>query len=803
MTLKRLFFLIAFALLLVIAPIAYQIDRAAQSLPAMDGDFALEGLTKPATVEFDTLGIPTVQAGSREDAYRVLGYLHARDRLFQMDMQRRKAAGRLAEVLGKKALASDRKQRVYGFAGVVRKTVKQLRSEERAVLLAYTEGVNAVIQTAREFPPEFRFLHYKPEPWQPEDSLMVASNMFHMLSDSEAEERMLTTMQSCLPEAVAAFLTPDTDPYSHTLLGGNESRRPQRPVPIDHIDLLVMARADPERQSALVLPETPSLGSNNWVINGTRTQDGRAIVADDMHLPLGVPNTWYRAQLRYADRELSGVTLPGLPLVVVGSNRHVAWGFTNLNGDVQDLVTLEINPDDPNQYRTAQGWQPFETSEEPIQVRDGSTETLALRKTLWGPVLETGLSGKSVALRWTALDPAAINLRAIDMDQADTLESALATFNRFGAPPQNVLMADDRGHIAWTLTGFIPDRHGFDGSVSQSWAEGDKGWQGYLLPEQLPRVVDPPEGFLATANNRNLGEGYPHIIGHNYSNGYRAYRIRQRLAEKGRLNEQDMHDIQLDTMSDFYAFYSDLAMSLLTADRLAVDPHLKEIKSAISQWDGRLNPSSTGITLLIHWRNTLAKTLFTPILTECVKMDPLFSYQWREMETPLRSLLEAGVPSISNAHQYSDWESFLINLMIQSANDLKQSHGVSNIEHLTWKDANTVVVQHPFSRVEPRASFLLDMPSVPAACDSNCIKVLHQKNGASERMVISPDHPEDGIFEMPGGQSGHPLSSHFRDQYKAWETGSAPAYLPGRTEHTLKLTPKVGVSKSPRVDESY
>ena len=803
MTLKRLFFLIGFALLLVIAPIAYQIDRAAQSLPAMDGDFALEGLTKPATVEFDTLGIPTVQAGSREDAYRVLGYLHARDRLFQMDMQRRKAAGRLAEVLGKKALASDRKQRVYGFAGVARKTVRQLRPEERAVLLAYTEGVNAVIQTAREFPPEFRLLHYKPEPWQPEDSLMVASNMFHMLSDSEAEERMLTTMQSCLPEAVAAFLTPDTDPYSHTLLGGNESRRPQRPVPIDDIDLLVMARAGPDRQSALVLPEAPSLGSNNWAINGTRTQDGRAIVADDMHLPLGVPNTWYRAQLRYADRELSGVTLPGLPLVVVGSNRHVAWGFTNLNGDVQDLVTLEINPDDPNQYRTAQGWQPFETSEEPIQLRDGSTETLALRKTLWGPVLESGLSGKSVALRWTALDPAAINLRSIDMDQADTLESALATFNRFGAPPQNVLMADDRGHIAWTLTGFIPDRHGFDGSVSQSWAEGDKGWQGYLLPEQLPRVVDPPEGFLATANNRNLGEGYPHIIGHNYSNGYRAYRIRQRLAEKGRLNEQDMHDIQLDTMSDYYAFYSTLAMSLLTADRLAVDPHLKEIKSAISQWDGRLNPSSTGITLLIHWRNTLAKTLLAPILNKCVKMDPSFSYQWREMETPLRALLEAGVPSISTAHQYSDWESFLSNLMIQSANDLKQSHGVSNIEHLTWKDANKVVVQHPFSRVEPMASFLLDMPPVPAACDSNCIKVLHQKNGASERMVISPDHPEDGIFEMPGGQSGHPLSSHFRDQYKAWETGSAPAYLPGRTEHTLKLTPKVGVSKSPRVDESY
>jgi penicillin amidase len=789
MTLKHLVYLVGFALLFLIAPIAYQIDRAAQSLPVMDGNHPLEGLSAPATVEFDALAIPTVNTENREDAYRVLGYLHARDRLFQMDIQRRKTAGRLAEVLGEKALTSDRKQRIYGFAETAKKTVDQLRPAERAVLLAYTEGVNAVLRHAREFPPEFRFLHYRPDPWQPEDSLMVAANMFQMLSDSEAEERMLTMMQSCLPEAVTAFLTPDTDAYTHTLLGGSASRRPEQPVPTDAIARLIQEAPMTAQLTALVQPEPPSIGSNNWAINGTKTLDGRAILADDMHLPLGVPNTWYRAHLHYSTYQVSGVSLPGVPLVVVGSNRHIAWGFTNLTGDVQDLVSLEINPDHPNQYLTPQGWQSFTTTTESIPILGGKSETLAVQKTVWGPVLETELLHKRVALRWTALDPAAVNLRLIEMDAADTQQKAIDVLNHFGAPPQNVLLADKSGHIAWTLTGFIPNRRGFDGSVSQSWANGDKDWEGYLAPEQLPRVVDPPEGFLATANNRTLGTEYPHVIGHNFSNGYRAYRIRQRLEEKTRLSERDMHEIQLDTTSDFYAFYSELALSLLIAHRLTDDISLAEIESVLRRWDGQLNPNSQGIALLIHWRTTLASRVFTPIMQGCVRRYPSFAYHWREMETPLRAILKKGIPSIADVYELSDWDDFLLATLSQAANELKAKYGIRRLDQLPWQKVNTVVLQHPFSRVDPKTGIFLDMDPVPGACDSNCIKVLHEKNGASERLVIAPNHPENGIFEMPGGQSGHPLSSHFRDQQRAWEMGSEQAFLPGKTEHTLKLTP--------------
>lgn len=789
MTLKRLSFLLGFAVLLMVAPIAYQIDRAARSLPPMAGEFGLPGLTAPATVHFDTLGIPVIETQTREDAYRVLGYLHARDRLFQMDMLRRKASGQLAAVLGEKALPSDRQQRVYQFQAAATAILAHLGAAERAALAAYTEGVNAVIHGSREFPPEFRFLHYQPKPWAMTDSLLAGSSMFQTLTDEEPDERMLTVMNACLPAEVNAFLTPDTDEYTHTLLGGTGTRRPARPVPADAIATLLGESRAASAQASLIDVDPPSVGSNSWAINHTKTADGRAIVADDMHLPLGVPNIWYRAHLHYAGLELSGVTLPGLPLVVVGSNRHVAWGYTNLNADVQDLVQLDLHPEHPEEYLTPEGWRAMETATETIEVHDGPPVTIALRNTQWGPVLERPLLGKPVALRWTARDPAAVNLRLIDMDGADTLEKAMAILNQFGAPPQNVVLADDRGHIGWTFTGFLPRRQGLDAGISQSWANGDNGWRGYLAPEQLPHLVDPPEGYLATANNQTLGSAYPHVIGQNFANGYRAFRIRQRLAEKARLNEQDLHDIQLDTTSDFHEFYRRLALSLLTSERIGKNPELAEMEAVIQQWNGRLDPDSLGIALLARWRADLAKAVFAPLFGRCVKLDPDFSYRWRQQETPLRALLKQGIPALAASGRAEGWNDFLLNALRNSASALKRELGVRHLGELPWRRVNTLNIQHPFSRALPLAGALLDMPPVPGACNSFCVKVLHAQHGASERMVISPNHAGEGILQMPGGQSGHPLSPHFRDQQRSWEDGSGSPYLPEKIGHTLKLLP--------------
>ncbi|MDV3240279.1 MAG: penicillin acylase family protein [Methylocaldum sp.] len=788
MNAKRFLYLFGFALLFVIAPAAYQIDRIAQSLPVMDGEAGLPGLSEKAEVEADEFGIPSVRVETREDAFRVLGYLHARDRLFQMDLMRRKTAGRLAEVFGAKALLLDKRQRAYQFQRAAEDAVNRMPADQRKVLQAYTDGVNAFISRAKALPFEFRVLAYHPDAWRLEDSMLVALGMFQTLNGHDKDERTLTLMDRLLPAEVTAFLTPDTDPYVTVLLGGGDSHRPARPVPVKSIASLIEEVGD-QKLGSVIEPEAPSIGSNNWAVGGTKTKDGRAIVANDMHLGLSVPNIWYRARLLYGDVDLSGVTLPGVPLVVVGSNRHVVWGFTNVDADLLDLVRVELDPADPGRYRTPEGWRRFETRTETIVVKDGSAEPLELKSTVWGPLAPEPLLGQPVAVRWTALDPRAVNLGLLGMDRVKTLNEAMAVVNRAGAPPQNVVLADDAGHIAWTYMGFFPRRVGFDGSVSVSWANGSARWDGFIPPEELPRVVDPAEGFLATANNRTLGKEYPYVIGHNFSYSYRAYRIAETLKGMPRVSEQDMLALQLDTVSEFYEFYRRLALSVLNGE--PEDAILAEAKRSIERWNGRLDADSIGIGLLVEWRRNLAKAVFAPLVSRCAAADPNFAYAWREQETPLRTLLTEQVPETLPDRQYADWRSFLIETLRRSAEEAKQRNGVDRLENLAWGEINRVHLSHPFSQTFTLAGWVLDMPEEPASgCGSFCVRVLFDGHGASERMAVSPNHPEDGILHMPGGQSGHPFSVHYRDQQQAWLKGVALPFLPGAAKHHLTLIPE-------------
>jgi len=788
MNAKRFLYLVGFVLLFAIAPTAYQIDRIAQSLPVMDGEAKLPGLSAKTEVEADNLGIPSVRAGTREDAFRVLGYLHARDRLFQMDLMRRKTTGRLAEIFGDKALSLDKRQRTYQFRRAAEDAVNQMPADQRNVLQAYTEGVNAFISRAKALPFEFRVLAYRPDPWRPEDSLLVALGMFQTLNGYDKDERTLTLMERFLPAEVTAFLTPDTDSYATVLLGGEDSRRPAREVPVKSIANLIEEAGDQKFGSAIE-PEAPSIGSNNWAVGGVKTKDGRAIVANDMHLGLAVPNIWYRARLLYGDVDLSGVTLPGVPLVVVGSNHHVAWGFTNVDADLLDLVRIELNPDDPGQYRTPEGWRQFETRTETIAVKDGRAETIELKSTIWGPVSPDPLLGQPVAVRWIALDPRAVNLGLLGMDRAKTLNEAMSVVNRAGAPPQNVVLADEAGHIAWTYMGLFPKRVGFDGSVSVSWADGGARWDGFIPPDELPRVVNPTQGFLATANNRTLGKAYPYVIGHNFSYSYRAYRIAEKLKGMSQISEQDMLALQLDTVSEFYEFYRGLALSVLNEE--TQDPVLADAKRSIERWSGRLDAESVGISLLIEWRKNLAKAMFAPLVSRCAAADPSFAYAWREQETPLRTLLTERTPETLPNRQYADWRGFLIETLRRSADEVKQRNGVDRLENLAWGKINRVHLSHPFSQAFALAGWILDMPEEPASgCSSFCVRVLFDGHGASERMAVSPDHPEDGILHMPGGQSGHPFSLHYRDQQEAWLKGVALPFLPGAAKHHLTLIPE-------------
>ncbi|NJD05094.1 MAG: penicillin acylase family protein [Methylococcaceae bacterium] len=764
---------------LVIGLAGWAAYRVIGSAPPLDGELEVRGLADGVTVEADELGVPNIQAKRREDALAALGLLHARDRLFQLELMRRKSGGRLAEVFGAPALSLDRMQRGYRFEAAARAIVAALPESQRKALDAYVAGINGWLDLGRPLPPEFAALGVEPEPWRPEDSILVALGMFQTLNSQEQDERMLTVMEAALPPELVRFLTPDTDAYATVLVGGENSRRPATDIPVDAWVKL----GSPAPVVAGGVDALNSVaGSNNWAVSGARSRDGRAMVANDMHLSLGIPNIWYRAQWRYGSVSVAGLTLPGLPLLITGSNGHVAWGYTNVDADVLDLVQLDVDREHPNRYRAPDGWKEFEHYAEIIKVKDGEDELLPVRSTQWGPVSPVHLLGKPVAVRWTALDAGAVDLGLLDLMETTSLEDTMAVLNRSGGPNQNVALADERGRIGWTVMGRFPLRRGLDGVVSRAWGNGAAGWDGFIPPAELPRLLDPPQGYLATANNRTLGADYPHVIAHNQANGYRAYRISQRLKELPQASEADLLALQMDTQSAFFEFYRELAVN-------AAGPS-SEVGRYLTAWNGRMDGDSVGIPLLWIFRDKLAEAVFSPVVRRGRQLDPQFGYYWREMETPLRALLTAKLPKTLPSSNFSDWDQLIKRLLDESVAELRRSFPETNLDQITWGQFNKTLIQHPFSRKLPALSRWLDMPAVEnGGCSGFCVRIIGRDHGATERMVVSPNHPEDGILHMPGGQSGHPLSDNYRDQQGAWHDGNALPFLSGKPVHRLLLRP--------------
>lgn len=760
------------------------------SLPTRDGVLTLPGLQAPVAVGFDEYGIPVVTAESRLDAMRALGYVTAQDRLFQMDLLRRGSAGRLAEVFGESMWPVDLRQRRLGLPPVAEAVLRRLPDDQRAVLAAYAEGVNAFLKQMRVPPFEFLLLGYRPARWEPTDSLLVVLAMFQMLNGNEDDERMRTVMNASLPEEVATFLLPPFDSYTARLLTGSTALRPPVPVPVEALAALRRAGEQSRPfQASLVPGRKRELGSNAWVVAGTKTEDGRAILANDMHLDVGVPNIWYRVQLRYGQGEVSGVIVPGIPVVIAGSNGLVSWGMTNVEGDFLDLVRLDLNPDNPNEYATPDGWRPFTLRNETIAVNGGQARTVEIKETLWGPVAEEPLMGHPVALRWIALDSEAVDLGLLRMDQARTVWDAMAIANRAGGPPNNIVLADAEGHIAWTYTGRIPVRHGFDGSVSVSWADGRTGWKGFIPPDDLPRSIDPPSGYLVSANHRMVGDEYPHVIGHAFANGYRAYRITDRLRGMDRVRESDLLALQLDTTSQLYEFYRELVRRLLSEDIIERHPDLVGVRRAVEAWNGRADADSKGFGLLVAYRRTLAASVFAPFLQSCRERDAGFAYDG-DLDTPLRMLLTAQAPgALPDPDRFADWNAFLLHELERTVETLEPDYGLFGLDDVTWGVMNRVRMAHPLSDAIPGLGLWLNMAEEEASGCGQCVRVLSGSLTASQRMVVSPSHHSDAIFHMPGGQSGHPLSTHYRDQQPNWSRGLPTPLLAGRPAHHLTLRP--------------
>jgi len=772
--------------------------RVQASLPLLDGEVLLAGLRAPVTVERDALGVPTIRGVSRLDVARATGFLHGQDRYFQMDLMRRSTAGELSELVGKAALGWDRRIRVHRFGSVARTVLANTMAADRELLQAYAEGVNAGLAALHDKPFEYVVLRVTPSPWQAEDTVLVLLSMFVELNDSNGRyESALGLVHDLLPRPMFDFLAPWGTEWDAPLVGG-PIVTPPVPGP-EVLDLRRFGRAAaPPAETSVSGPEGSAVGSNNWAVAGKRTAHGGAILANDMHLGLAVPNTWYRASLVWPDAEqpgrkvvITGVTLPGAPGVIAGSNSRVAWGFTNSYGDWTDLVVVEVDPSDPDFYFAPDGRHRFERAQETIKVRGGGNESLEVVSTIWGPLVDKDHLGRPRALRWTAHEPAAVNFNLFRLEGARTLEEALDTANSSGIPPQNFVCASPDGRIGWTVAGILPRRVGFDGRLPGSWRDGSRRWDGWLASGEVPRLVDPPSGVLWTANARTVdGEALARLGDGGYELGARARQIRDDLQARVGVSERDMLEIQLDDRAVFLERWRDLLLATLTRDAVAADPRRGELRRFVEAWGGRASVDSVGYRMVRAFRGFVIERTMEPLTAACRRADDRFRYGrltqlegavWRIVtERPLHLLDPA----------FKSWDEQLLAAADATLDNFRKQG--ADLGARTWGERNTASIRHPLFGAIPLVGRSLDMPRDQLPGDANMPRFQTPDFGASERMIVSPGHEDRGIFHMPCGQSGNPLSPFYRAGHKAWVRGDPTPFLPGPKAHVLTLTPSQG-----------
>lgn len=838
--LKRIVLLVV-ALALVLAIAAWWALRA--SLPVVEGEQPLTGLSAPVSIQRDALGVVTIDAASETDAMRALGYVHAQERYFEMDLMRRTAAGELAELFGPVAVEADRRHRIHRMRARVMDNLDAIAGERLPQLRAYTEGVNAGLAGLDARPWPYLLLRQQPSPWTTVDSALTGYAMYFDLQDStNARELALWRMRPHLPPALYALLTRDGTRWDAPLMG--EQRGDAVLPSADEVDLRTLPMPELEGTQDLqvlaltppvasrIAPRVPSSqeggiggsaatdlrpGSNNFAVSGALTRDGRAIVADDMHLGLRAPNIWFRARLRYPDPrapdgrvDVQGFTLPGLPTVIVGSNGHVAWGFTNSYVDTMDWARIQPCP---ASHDGSGNCEPVATHPETIRVAGADDVRLDVPAVAWGPVLHEDATG-ALALRWTAHLPGSLNFGIADLARASGLDEALRIADRSALPTQNLVIGDRRGNIAWRLIGPLPGRSagcsaatpvatrtGLIAMPRPTLAAVDKvgspqttdsktgeticqPWT--IVTDSAPALVRPASGRLWTANNCIVdGVALRRVGDSGYALGARAMQIRDSLFAARRFDEHDLLAIQLDDRALFLAPWWRL---LQDTAKSSGTPALSELAGASTTWEGRASPESTSYRLVRAWRLAvharIADGLSAPAqaaLGDAFEMPNL--PQLEGVAWPLVTQR----PAHLLPRRFASWDALFEDAAREVVEELSQQGALAQ---RTWGERNTARICHPLSGAVPLlGKRMLCMPPDALAGDGNMPRVAGPAFGASQRMVVSPGHEADGIIQMPGGQSGHPLSPFWGAGHADWVQGRAAPFLPGETRYTLRLSP--------------
>ncbi|TKC87254.1 penicillin acylase family protein [Trinickia terrae] len=786
------------------------------SLPELDGARPEAGLSAPVDISRDAQGAVTIRGATRADVAFATGFAQAQDRFFQMDLLRRVAAGELAALIGHDALAIDEQNRLNRFRARAEAAVAAMPADERVMLGRYTEGVNAGLLALRARPFEYAVLRVAPQTWRPADTLLVVYAMYLDLQAGEVPRILArAALRDAVPPDLFAFLTPTGSRWDAPLDGVPTVSGPLV-IPPTRPDWLDDPLPPPSSEHAeAFVPPAAAIGSNNWAVDAAHGAGGRAYVANDMHLGLRLPNIWYRLTLLFPDgsagngariRRLSGVGLPGTPLVVAGSNGDVAWGFTNSYGHFIDLVPLERDPADPLRYRGPGGdWERAQEHVETIAVKGADAVRMPVRDTRWGPMLETGGgkdgdgSARTYAVRWAAYLPDAVNVGLIRMEDAHDVPQALAVGQTSGMPTQNLVAADRGGHIGWTLAGPLPaatlDPQGLPATAEEATAAA----RFERLPAaSYPRLIDPPQGRLWTANNTQFGD--PEIrrkIGDGGADmGARATQIRDDLFARERFDAHALLSIQLDDRAPWVSYWRALALDTLDADALRDHPQREAFKRIVSAWNGRADSDAAGYTLVRDFYESFYDAWFGPLDARMRQRWPgATPTPWLAAPTAGRasSRLEPLMEALAQQHAWvpardTGWRAFVLDRIDATIARNLRHH--ATLDDARWGERNRLALYHPFARLLPQAlRGWLGAPADAMSGDIDMPRVQHPSFGASERFAVSPGHEEEGTLEMPGGASGHPLSPYFLAGHMAWVRGEASAFLPGLDAHRFTLTP--------------
>ncbi|MBD3584863.1 penicillin acylase family protein [Salinimonas sp. HHU 13199] len=759
---KWLFISLLILLLLAVGAVFFTFN---QSLPQLDGDVRAPGLQSQAVLARDELGQAIITGDSRLDAAYALGVAHGQDRFFQMDLQRRAAAGELSQWVGERALEVDKQARFHQFRQRARQILTTLPDTQRQLLQRYSQGVNFALSRMGSRPFEYWLTLSTPKPWTPEDSLLVVFSMYMDLQLGQVELDLARTgLTRYFGQSMLVFLNAPS--RYQAALDGSKLSPYQGNIPSLETPFTALWHGT----------APPDIGSNNWGVSGALTDSGSAMIANDMHLGLRVPIIWYRAQLNYPSDnsgeqvQVSGVTLPGLPGVVVGTNGKIAWGFTNANLDNIDWLALDDNHDT---------WQVIED----ISLPDGSY-SYHITMSEFGPVRE--IDGQRYALKWVAHQPYAVNLNIVNLDEATSVSEAISIARQIRIPVQNMVIADAAGTIAWTPAGAVTARSTPTATAVPA-GQYDASWSENVT--QLPVYQSPKYPRIWTANARVISADELQRFGDGgYALGARSQQIKQRLMEKEVFSEQDFYAIQLDNEALFLTRWHALLKDTLGQ----ADGDYTQALSALENWQACACESSVGYTLVKHFRARLINMLLSPIFSKLEASGYKPNGLLRQVEPAIWQLLDSQPDDWLPADTKS-WQALKLTAFEKSTEALLSEAGTgSTMDDLNWGKVNALRVSHPFASTVPLVGKHLNMPVVSGFGDTFMPAVQGPAFGASQRFFVRPGELEKAILTLPGGQSGHPLSPFYKTGFDDYVSGRDTPLLPGKPIYTLTLTPENG-----------